>query len=159
MHLHKLTYTGAGGTPPKAKPAISIATGKRIVVPLPAIGPEGRVERVYVKQASGTARAFDVRVQSTKVTYGDGSGSPADYNAAVTGNPDLFDVIEKQLAVTSGTALDFRDPAGAPGRGFVTEDGTTRADPTRLLYLVIIPNNTADTTTWDVTVLMNSDVG
>lgn len=149
--LNKVTWMGAGGSPNKhVLPAISIPIGKRKVVLVKCVQ-EGRVERVYVKQKSGTNVAFDVRVQCSKVPYGDETSNAA-YNDALTVDPELFEVIGKQSAI-SGAAVDYRDPVGEEGRPFINEDSDTQSNRERKLYVVIIPANTSDLSTWEATIV------
>ncbi len=152
MKVVKKFWTGAGGSPnSKVQAAVSIPIGKRLVIPFDAGSPEGMLDRLYVKQASGTNVGFTVRIQQTKITYGDGSGTPAAYNAAVTGNPELFDVVEPQTA-TSGNKAEFWDPNGSIGRTYQQLDAPSQTERLQMLYLVIIPTNTSDVTTWDVAI-------
>lgn len=153
MKIYRNLWVGSGGSPnPRVKAAVSIPAGKRKVVRV--AGPaEGRVARLYVKQKTGGAAAFNVYLLSSALPYGDelaDDGSLAAYDAAATADPDLFAVIDK-LTVLSGAAGSFRDAVGHP---YANDDLTkfTKADEFRFFYLVIIPTAAAGTTTWEVAV-------
>lgn len=151
MKIDKKLWFGSGGTPNKhVQAAIAIAIGKRAVV-LIGCSQEGKLNRVYVKQKTGTSVGFDVRVVDSKLPYGDEAAAAAAYNAATAATPELFDVIAKQTA-TSGNAVDFRDPVGSDGPPFINQDSDTQSNRERKLYLVIIPTNTPDASTWEATV-------
>lgn len=154
MKHNKIVYLGAGGDPNgHVLPAISIPTGKRKVVLLKT-APEGRVERVYVKQLTGTSRGFTVRIVESILPYGD-EDTNADYNAATGCDPEHFDVVGVQT-VTAGNPVNWRDSTGAGGLPFVNQDSETQTNRERKLYLVIIPDNSVDTTTWEATILFNT---
>jgi hypothetical protein len=151
--IHSILYTDDAQAPAKAKAAITIGTAKRKVTKLPAYS-EGRLHRVYVKQASGTNAGFDVEVLASSTPYGDGSEAEAAYNAAAAVDVGLFRVIAKQTA-TSGNAVDWRSQdsaSGSDGHPFINMDQASLTVNERYLYLVIIPNNSADASTWDASV-------
>ena len=126
--------------------AISIATGKFGVTKIPTT-PEGRVVRLVVFQASGTAVAFTVDMVENLdgMTLGDNTGSlPADIA--------LYRVMPQQ-SVTSGSTLYIYDID--EGHHYINDEG----NPTirvRNLYLVISPTGAAGTTTWDACVVTES---
>lgn len=154
MKHNKIVYLGAGGSPNShVLPAISIPTGKRKVVLLKT-AQEGRIERVYVKQLTGTAKDFTVRIVESILPYGDESTNAA-YNAATGCDPEHFDVVGA-LAATAGNAASFRDATGAGGYPFLQQDSSTQTNRERKLYLIIIPANSSDVTTWEATVLYNT---
>lgn len=138
-----------------SQPAITIAAGNRKVIRFKAGLAEGRVCRVFVKQASGggTSVGFQVRIQSTKETYGD-DGTTAAYNAAVTGQVSLFDVIAP-ITATAGNAADLRYSQG--GDPYQNDDAAGGTERESYLYLVIIPTAAPDQSTWDVAITTLSE--
>jgi hypothetical protein len=128
--------------------AVSIAAAKRKVVRIDVGGGgEGRVGRLFVKQNTGTPVGFSVRLLSSSVPYGDGTETPAAYNAAVSGVAELYDVLPQQTA-TSGNSVDVRRTAD--GDPYINADASSPSNRASYLYLVIIPTNSVDTSTWDV---------
>lgn len=132
------------------KSAISIPSGKRLVTKIDAGGSEGRLVWFYVKQATGTPIAYSVRLVSSIVPYGDGEGSPANYNASPTGNPDIYNVIDPQVIGTPGDPVNLR--RNTEGERFSNDDSHSPSNQERYLYLVIIPVSAGDATTWDVSI-------
>ncbi len=152
---HHVVYAGAsdGLITAKSKARISITTGKRKTIAIPNFS-EGRVNRLYVKQVGGTSKAFDVELLASKKPYAVGE---ANYNAAVDttdATAALFRAMPKQAQVTAGNAHDYWDDWGHP---WINMDQVSHTDNQRTLYLTIIPANSSDTTTWEVTLITQSD--
>jgi hypothetical protein len=147
--ISRRIFTGTQVTPTAhLQSAVAIATGKRKVIRLDAGGSEGRVVSLYCKQATGTGVGFSVRLLSSSTPYGNGTPAEANYNAAVSGSPEPFDILPIQT-VTSGNAVDVRPVNGYP---FQSDDSSSPTNRERYVYLVIIPTNTPDASTWDVAV-------
>jgi hypothetical protein len=134
--------------------ALAIGTGKRKVVRIPVGDGEAWLHRIYVKQASGTAAAFTVRLVTSTLPYGDqvADASLAAYNAATGGNPDVFEACTVQGAGPGGV-VDYRPVNGDAGEGFSNVDGPNSARG-QAVYLVIIPVASADPSTWEVALVL-----
>ena len=136
---------------------VTIAAGKRKVLKV-KVTPEGRIHRVAIKQTSGTNIAFTARLVETILPYGTETSNDA-YNASLGANPEIFDIIAGTAgaaqSATAGAMIDFKDSVGVP---FITQDSDYQALRERFLYLVIIPANASDETTWEVTVVSSSEV-
>jgi hypothetical protein len=144
---HVAMYRGTGGVPnARVKAAISIAAGKRKAVKVPVISSEGRVTHLSVQQASGTAKAFTVELLSSLLPYPEGEQN---YNAATGANVAAFRILPQMTALVNGV-VEFFDSFG---QDYLNLDQVSQTDNQRYVVLVIIPTNTVDTTTWEVSLL------
>jgi hypothetical protein len=152
MKKNTVLYMNKVGTlPAKAKPVISINIGKLIVVKVPVGSSEGWLNELVVRQVSGTAKAFDIEVLDSVVPFPVGESN---YNATPAATLDLFRVINK-IAVTSGATGVLRE--SEMGYSYQNADGgPTSNEP--YLYLVIIPTNSTDVTTWEVAFTTSREV-
>ena len=157
MKIYKKVWRGstAGSPNRNVNAVVTIPINKRKVVKV-SLFPEGLIHRVFVKQVSGTNKAFTIRLLETSLPYGDDTTN-ADYNAATAANPEVFDVIAGTAgaaqSAASGAGLDYQSAVGMP---FITQDSDTQSDRGSNLYLVIIPAATSDETTWEVTVVSSN---
>lgn len=137
-------YTGSGGTPRFALPAITISTGKQkcVAVPFPS---SAFITKLVVKQTGGTSKNFDVEVLTSKIPHPVGernSGTAADDDI------ELYRALPKQTT-TAGNALEVSSPE--IGYEFLNVDGSFTENE-RYLYLLINPATSVDLTTWDVAI-------
>lgn len=135
---------------PRAKPPITISAGKRksIKVPFPS---EGYLTKVVVFQTSGTAVNFDVEIVDSEIPFPTGEAA---YNAAPADDVDLYRVIPKQTATAGNVISDINLEWGYP---FNNQDGTL-TDNQRYIYVVIIPNNSPDESTWEFSLTAHTEV-
>jgi hypothetical protein len=147
----QLYMTKVGGLPAKARSPISITAGKLKVTAVPVGSAEGWLNEVLVKQLTGTPVGFAVEVLDSVVPFAEGEHA---YNATPAANLDLFQVIDR-ITATSGNTAKMR--VAELGYSFINADGgPTESQP--FLYLVIIPTNAGDDTTWEATVTTTKDV-
>lgn len=155
MKVYTKTYSHLFESIAKAKPSLSVATGKMVSfqIPFPS---EGFMERVVVKQASGTAVGYHVELLNSKLPY-----PPGVYNSGA-GAADALQFYRIQIPPTgpliaaSGTVMTYYDDDFA--LGFRNIDGGF-TDNQRYIYLLIDPQSAGTTTTWDVLLQCRTDVG
>lgn len=143
--VYSVQYTGDGSAPPtrRTRPALTIPAGKLLSTAVPGQR-EGFLERLYVEQTGGSPVAFTVELLNSLAPYS--AGVHSDSFAPAT-NVKVFRVIDQQQ-LAAGEALELS--YSGYGVAFHNQDGTY-TDSNRLLYLVIIPQASGETTTWDVT--------
>lgn len=137
--------------PAKAKAVISVTTGKLIVVKVPVGSAEGWLNELVVRQVDGTAKAFDIELLDSVVPFPVGESA---YNASPAATLDLFRVINK-ISVTSGATGVLRE--SEMGYSYQNADGGSTANEP-YLYLVIIPANSVDTTTWEAAITTSREI-
>lgn len=156
--VRKILYTGAGNSPPRAHPVVTISAAKLKSIRLRVVGPRGRVHQLTVKQVAGPSVAFAVELLDSRLPY-HGAAAPDEVELASdvlsSGTIELFRVLDRQQAAAGGVV----DVRSAPGVPFVNNDQMSETENQPFLYLTIIPSEAGATTSWDAALTCTRQAG
>lgn len=154
MKIYSTTYNTNFASIAKAKPPLSVPSGKMVCfqIPFPS---EGFLERLIVYQATGTAVDFSVELLNSQIPY-----PPGQYNTGTAATdalePYRIQIPTGPLEADAGTVMTLLDDDF--GQSFRNCDGGWTLNQ-RYVYLVISPVGAGGTTTWNVMIQCRTDVG
>lgn len=141
MKVYKVIFTDTT--------AISITAGNNRVVRVP-VAPEGAVTKFVARQASGTSTPFEIDLFDTEIL------PEGTHTTAVPANAELYRVFPTKSAGGGATIAEYT--TGELGYSYRNGDGTHTV-PVRSLWLHIRPTAVLVTTTWDVCIVVENDIG
>ncbi len=129
--------------------AISITAGNNAFVEV-KIAPEGTVSKFVVRQASGTNVAFEADLFDSQLLE---SGI---HSTSLPANAELYKVFPTKTGVAGAAIAEYT--TGELGYSYRNQDGSYTV-PVRALWLHIRPTSAAGTTTWEVAIVVDNDMG
>lgn len=141
MKIYKWIRVGAN--------VISITAGNNAFVNV-KIAPEGTVSKFVVRQASGTAVAFEADLLDSQLLV------EGVHNTALPSNVELYKVFPTKSASSGATIAEYT--TGELGYSYRNQDGSHTV-PSRSLWLHIRPTSAATTTTWEVAIVVDNEMG
>jgi hypothetical protein len=155
MKIYTRIYSAQYEHIAKAQAPLSVAAGKMVCFQI-GFPSEGFMEKAVIWQASGTNAAFQVELLNSQIPYPPGvytsNASPAD----VLNMYRLQIPPTAALSQTSGNVLTLTDDNF--GIGWRNIDGGFTLNQ-RYIYLLINPQSSGVTTTWNVYLQCRTDVG
>ncbi len=142
MKVYKYIKTGQN--------AISITAGNNAFVKVP-LAPEGALSKFVIRQASGTSVAYDVDLFDTGILV------EGIHSTALPADAELYRVFPLKQGTSGSTIAEYT--TGELGYSYKSMDGASQTKAARHLWLHIRPTASGTTTTWQVTIVVENDIG